>query len=71
MILLRRDEQQFHVGVTSHMSNVVFDKHVVFCEEYMAEVRETVTTFFETTPMRKPSFTRTDCTGFVATMRLG
>jgi hypothetical protein len=45
-ILMRRDEQQFQVGVTSHMSNVVFDKHVVFCEEYMAEVRATVTTLF-------------------------
>lgn len=40
----QRDEQQFQVGVTSHMANVVFDKHVVFCEEYMAKVRETVET---------------------------
>lgn len=43
-IALTRDDQQFQVGVTSHMANVVFDKHVVFCEEYMAKVRETVET---------------------------
>jgi hypothetical protein len=41
---LQRDDQQFQVGVTSHMANVVFDKHVVFCEEYMAKVRQTVET---------------------------
>jgi hypothetical protein len=43
-VWLRRDDQQFHVGVTSHMANTVFDKHVVFCEEYMAEVNATVDT---------------------------
>ena len=42
LLNLRRDDQQFQVGVTSHMSNVVFDKHVEFCEEYMEEVRATV-----------------------------
>jgi len=41
-VWLRRDDQQFHVGVTSHMANMVFDKHVAFCEEYMAEVQATV-----------------------------
>lgn len=46
-VLLRRDDQQFQVGVTSHMSNVVFDKHVVFCEEYVAEVNATVDTLVQ------------------------
>lgn len=41
-VWLRRDDQQFQIGATSHMANTVFDKHVVFCEEYMAEVRATV-----------------------------
>jgi hypothetical protein len=41
---LAREDQHFQVGVTSHMSNVVFDKHVAFCEAYMAKVRETVAT---------------------------
>jgi hypothetical protein len=40
----QRDDQHFQIGVTSHMSNVVFDKHVVFCEAYMTKVRETVDT---------------------------
>jgi hypothetical protein len=43
-LLLRRDDQQFQIGVTSHMSNVVFDKHIAFCEEYVAEVNATVDT---------------------------
>jgi uncharacterized protein YqfB (UPF0267 family) len=43
-LISARDDQQFQIGVTSHMSNLVFDKHVVFCEEYMAEVRATVDT---------------------------
>lgn len=46
-ILLRRDDQQFQVGVTSYMSNVVFDKHVAFCEEYVAEVHATVDTLVQ------------------------
>jgi len=45
-VWLNRDDQQFQVGVTSHMSNVVFDKHVVFCEAYMAKVREAVESLF-------------------------
>lgn len=43
-LALRHDDQRFQVGVTSHMSNVVFDKHVAFCEEYVAEVNATVGT---------------------------
>jgi len=37
-VWLQHDEQVFQVGATSHMANTVFDKHVVFCEEYIAEV---------------------------------
>lgn len=44
MLALRRDDQQFQVGAMSHMSAVVFDKHVAFCEEYMAEVNRTIET---------------------------
>jgi hypothetical protein len=43
-LTLKRDDQHFQVAVTSHMSNVVFDKHVLFCEAYMAKVHETVET---------------------------
>jgi hypothetical protein len=43
-LALHRDDQQFQVGAMSHMSAVVFDKHVTFCEEYMAEVNKTIET---------------------------
>ena len=39
---LQRKEQLFNLGAASHMSNVVFDKHICFCEEYMAEVHSTI-----------------------------
>lgn len=31
-------KNRFTVGATSHMANVAFDKHVQFCEEYVAEM---------------------------------
>jgi len=49
-VLLRRDEQRFNVGVTSHMANTVFDKHVSFCEEYMASVHATVVSLYQHGP---------------------
>ncbi len=47
---LQRLHQTFTLGVSSHMSNVVFDKHVEFCERYMKEVDATVTTLFREGP---------------------
>lgn len=41
---LQRDDQGFQVGATSHMANIVYDKHVAFCEEYVAEVQKTIDT---------------------------
>lgn len=35
---LQRQQQFFNLGVASHMSNVVFDKYVEFCEKYLKEV---------------------------------
>jgi hypothetical protein len=32
------------IGAMSHLANVAFDKHVAFCEEYVAEVMRTLTT---------------------------
>jgi len=34
------------IGATSHMADVVFDKHVEFCEQYTAAVNETVAFLF-------------------------
>jgi hypothetical protein len=41
---LQQKEHIFGLGVTSHMANAVFDKHISFCEEYMGEVHSTVGT---------------------------
>ena len=41
---LQRGKQSFELGTTSHMANVVFDKHTSFCEKYLAEVHALVTT---------------------------
>jgi hypothetical protein len=41
-VWLKRDEQQFNLGVTSHMANTVFDKHVQFCEAYISKVHDAV-----------------------------
>ena len=49
---LLRQQQIFNLGTTSHMANVAFDKHVEFCEEYMKEVHETVTTLFKEGPTK-------------------
>jgi hypothetical protein len=34
------------IGAMSHMANVAFDKHVLFCEEYATEMFETLNTLF-------------------------
>jgi len=43
-LLFQQKEQIFGLGVTSHMANAVFDKHISFCEEYMAELHSTTST---------------------------
>lgn len=50
---LQRNEQIFTLGAGSHMSTVAFDKHVTFCEAYMKEVHETVSTLFREGPTEK------------------
>ncbi len=37
---LQNSEQDFVLGTASHMAQVVYDKHVVFCEEYMERLQE-------------------------------
>jgi hypothetical protein len=43
------------VGATSHMANVAFDKHVEFCEKYVAEMNLTLTTLHMEGPSQKAS----------------
>lgn len=47
---LQRKQHLFNLGVTSHMANVAFDKHVEFCEKYMSEVHSTTSTLFSEGP---------------------
>lgn len=39
---LQRKQHFFNLGVTSHMANVAFDKHVEFCEKYIAQMNESL-----------------------------
>jgi hypothetical protein len=41
-LALQSNQQRFDLGVTSHMANVAFDKHAIFCEEYVAELHATL-----------------------------
>lgn len=34
-VRLQSHQQHFDVGITSHMANIAFDRHVQFCEEYI------------------------------------
>lgn len=40
----QRREFQFTLGAASHMANAAFDKHAAFCEKYMKELHNTVST---------------------------
>lgn len=45
-VILQDRQQIFSIGAASHMANTAFDKHVDFCEKYMAEVHETIIVMF-------------------------
>jgi hypothetical protein len=47
---IQQQQQIFSLGAMSHMANVAFDKHVLFCEKYMNEVHEVVSTLFREGP---------------------
>ena len=36
---IQNKEQDYVLGTASHMANIAYDKHVLFCEEYMARVQ--------------------------------
>lgn len=50
---LQRKQQIFNLGSASHMANVAFDKHVEFCEEYMAAVQGMVTGLYGMGPTKE------------------
>lgn len=52
-IELQQKQLSFSLGVTSHMAQIAFDKHVEFCEKYMSEVHETSDTLWTEGPTEK------------------
>ncbi|UAB70119.1 hypothetical protein INR79_16720 [Vibrio sp. SCSIO 43132] len=50
---IQQGQQLFNLGATSHMANTVFDKHVEFCEKYLAEVHQLVITLTREGPTRE------------------
>lgn len=50
---IQKEQQLFNLGATSHMANSVFDKHVEFCEKYLAEVHKTVVTLTSEGPTKE------------------
>ncbi|WP_442776171.1 hypothetical protein [Sphaerotilus montanus] len=49
-IILLDAQNRFSLGATSHMASVAFDKHIQFCETYVAEVHKTLHTLMREGP---------------------
>jgi hypothetical protein len=47
---VKDSENTFSIGATSHMANVAFDKHVQFCEEYVAKMAEVTAGMLQSGP---------------------
>ena len=47
---LQEKQQLFNLGVTSHMAQVAFDKHVQFSEQYVKRMQEGLTDLFQKGP---------------------
>jgi hypothetical protein len=50
---MQEAKNRFVVGATSHMANVVFDKHVAFCEEYVTEAHRAMEVLFRKGPTKE------------------
>jgi hypothetical protein len=51
---LQETQNAFSVGATSHMATVAFDKHIGFCEEYVAEMYRALHTLVQDEGRKKP-----------------
>ena len=49
-VQMQEARNRFEIGIASHMANVAFDKHAVFCEEYAAELYSALKTLFRKGP---------------------
>lgn len=50
---IQNQQQIFGLGASSHMANKVFDKHVEFCEKYLAEVNSIAIKLFREGPTKE------------------
>jgi len=50
-IELQQQQHLFSLGAMSHMANIAFDKHIAFCERYMAAVIAIAQTLSENGPL--------------------
>lgn len=50
---LAETQQRFSLAAGSHMASTAFDKHVAFCEEYVAEVLSALRTLFREGPTQE------------------
>ncbi len=50
MLDLQERQHLFNLGVTSHMANVAFDRHVGFTEQYISRMQQGLTQLFQTGP---------------------
>lgn len=41
-VALQHDQQHFDLGITSHMADVAFDRHVALCDEFVGELFTTL-----------------------------
>ncbi|MFO0706528.1 MAG: hypothetical protein U0412_06710 [Nitrospira sp.] len=49
-LALQQSDHHIVLGITSHMADVAFDKHVEFCEKYMMQMQKTLSTLFRDGP---------------------
>jgi hypothetical protein len=49
-VQMQEARNHFEIGITSHMANIAFDKHVLFCEEYAKELYSALKTLFRKGP---------------------
>lgn len=51
-IELQNKQQDFVLGTATHMADVVYDKHVIFCEEYIKRIQEILQELLRDGPTR-------------------
>lgn len=52
-LFIQHDQQTYSLGAASHMANVAFDKHILFCEEYIAAMNDIITALYTNGPTQE------------------